>query len=53
MVGNVQAGPRSNLGQCLASGEAWHMRLLGAVTLEEEMETHLGKGDASSASVTS
>lgn len=49
----AQPGPRSNLGQFLASGETWHMLLLGAVTLEEAMETHLGKGDTSSASVTS
>lgn len=46
-VGSVQAdcpgSPRVDLEQLLAC----HTLLLGAVTLEEEMRTHLGKGDIS------
>ena len=49
----AQPGQRSNLQQLLASDEAWHALLLGAVTLEEEKETHLGKGDIPLASATS
>lgn len=41
------ASPREDLEQLSASDETCHTLLLGAVTLEEEMKTHLGKGDTS------
>jgi len=49
----AQPGRRYNLEQPLASDAAWHALLPGVVTLEEVMESHLGKGDASFASATS
>lgn len=38
---------RSRFRAAFTSDEVCHTLLLGAVTLEEEMRTHLGKGDTS------